>query len=194
MPLAPLNLLILNASMHSPEAPHSISAEIAEFLGRPVSESQVLQAFRELQSLGLVEEHGRGPHQRPNDAWFVATHTGQAAVERDWELVFPSTKGRTVPPALMREHRPSTFARFSIYLLIALWAAAALCNAYRGEVHYPEAFSVALVGLVFFTIAKISAIRKKSISFGSASMSPGMTALYSIGYWLMVVGALVTFG
>jgi hypothetical protein len=93
----------------------------------------------------------------------------------------------------MREHQPSTFARFSIYLLIALWAATALFNAYRGEVRYPEAFYVALLGLVFFAIAKISAIRKKAISFGSASMTPGMAALYSIGYWLMVVGALVTF-
>lgn len=95
MPLAPLNLLTLNASLHSPEAPHTISAEIAEFLGRPVSESQILQAFRELQSLGLVKEYGRGPHHPPNDVWFVATYAGQAAIERDWELVFPSTKGAT---------------------------------------------------------------------------------------------------
>ena len=93
MPLAPLNLLTLNASMQSPEAPHTISAAIAEALGRPVSESQVLQAFRELQSLGLVQEHARGPHQLPNDVWFMATRAGQAALERDWELVFPSTEG-----------------------------------------------------------------------------------------------------
>ena len=93
MPLAPLNLLTLNASMQSPEAPHTICAEIGEFLGSPVSERQVLQAFRELQALGLVEEHGRGPHQPPNDVWFIATRAGRAAVERDWDTVFPSTKG-----------------------------------------------------------------------------------------------------
>jgi DNA-binding PadR family transcriptional regulator len=93
MPLAPLNLLTLNAFMQSPEAPHTICTEIAEFLGRPVSESQVLQAFRELQALGLVEEHGRGPHQPPNDVWFIATRAGLAAVERDWDAVFPSAKG-----------------------------------------------------------------------------------------------------
>jgi len=94
MPLAPLNLVTLNASMQSPETPHTICAEIAEFLGYPVSESQVPQAFRELQRSGLVEEHGRGPHQSPNDVWFIATHAGRAAVERDWHTVFPSVKER----------------------------------------------------------------------------------------------------
>ena len=94
MPLALLNLLTLNASMQSPEAPHTICAEIEEVLGRPVSEEQVLQAFRELQALGLVEEHGRGPHKPPNDLWFIATRAGRAAVESDWDAVFPSNKGR----------------------------------------------------------------------------------------------------
>jgi len=92
MPLAPLNLLTLNASMQSPEAPHTICGEIEEFLGRSVSESQVLQAFHELRALGLVVEHSRGPHQPPNDVWFIATRAGRETVERDWDAVFPSDK------------------------------------------------------------------------------------------------------
>src|SRR2546421_12655940 len=84
MPLEPLNLLTLNVSMHSPEAPHKIRAEIPQFLGRPISEDQVLEAFHELQAQGLVEEHGQGPHEPPNDVWFIATRAGRAAVERDW--------------------------------------------------------------------------------------------------------------
>ena len=89
MPLEPLKLLTLNASMQSPEAPHTICAEISQFLGKPVAESQVAQAFRELQALGLVKEHGRGPHEPPNDVWFVATKAGRDAVDRDWDVVFP---------------------------------------------------------------------------------------------------------
>ena len=89
MPLEPLKLLTLNASMQSPEAPHTICAEIADFLGQPISEGQVLAAFRELQALGLIQEHGSGPHPPPNDVWFIATKAGREAVDREWPVVFP---------------------------------------------------------------------------------------------------------
>jgi hypothetical protein len=50
-----------------------------------------------------------------------------------------------------------------------------------------------IVGLLLFLTAKISVIRKRKISFGTGLMSEGMANLYRVGYWLMIVGILVTF-
>jgi len=93
MTLDPLSLLTLDASMQSPEAPHTICAEIAQFLGRPISETDLRETFRSLEALGLVKATGSGPHGPPNDVWFVATHVGRETVDREWDLVFPG-KGR----------------------------------------------------------------------------------------------------
>jgi len=97
MALDPLTLLTLDASMQSPEAPHTICTELAKFLGRPVSESEVLKAFRSLEALGLVEVNAHGPHEPPNNAWFIATRAGRETVDREWDLVFPDkgAKGDT---------------------------------------------------------------------------------------------------
>jgi hypothetical protein len=92
MVLAPITLLTLNASMQSPEAPHTICDEIAEFLRRPVSEDEILEAFRSLQMLQLVEVTGGGPHASPNDQWFIATPAGREIVEYQWDVVFPSNR------------------------------------------------------------------------------------------------------
>ena len=93
MPLDPLKLLTLDASMQSPEAPHTICDEMQKFLRTPITEQEVRQAFEELKRLGLVQEHGRGPHPPPNDVWFIATPEGRATVEREWDLVFPGRGG-----------------------------------------------------------------------------------------------------
>jgi hypothetical protein len=95
VPLDPLKLLTLDASMQSPEAPHTICAEMQKFLGKPVTESEVLQAFRALEALGLVQEHGRGPHEPPNDVWFIATRAGREVVDREWDTVFPGRGGNS---------------------------------------------------------------------------------------------------
>ena len=93
MPLDPLKLLTLDASMQSPEAPHTICLEIQTFLGRSITENEVLQAFRALEALGLVKEHGRGPHKPPNDVWFIATPAGRKTVDLEWDTVFPGRDG-----------------------------------------------------------------------------------------------------
>ena len=89
MPLDPLSLLTLDASMQSPEAPHTICAEIAKFLGRHVTEGEVREAFRSLEASGLVKVDRRGPHAPPNDTWFIATPAGREIVDREWDVVFP---------------------------------------------------------------------------------------------------------
>lgn len=89
MPLSPLNLLVLDASVQSPEAPHTICAEISTFLDKAVTEHEVEQAFQELEAAGLVEEYGRGPHEPPNDVWYFATAEGRKTVDREWNVTFP---------------------------------------------------------------------------------------------------------
>lgn len=94
---------------------------------------------------------------------------------------------------IMKENKLSRFGKLFIYLLFFLWVASAVINMKRGHVNHPGAFGVAIVGLSFFLIAKASVIRRKKISFGTALMSEGMANLYRLGYWLMIVGILITF-
>jgi hypothetical protein len=95
--------------------------------------------------------------------------------------------------SVMKENDPSKFGRLMFYLLFLLWVASAVINIKRGHVNHPGAFGIAIVGLLLFLTAKISVIRRKKISFGTSLMSEGMANLYRGGYWLMVVGILVTF-
>jgi hypothetical protein len=93
----------------------------------------------------------------------------------------------------MKENKTSKYGRFLFYLLFMLWVASAIFNINRGYVNNPSAFVVSIVGFIFFIIAKLSIIPKQKISFGTAKMSEGMANLYRVGYWLMVVGVLITF-
>lgn len=95
--------------------------------------------------------------------------------------------------SIMKENRPSKFGRVFFYILFLLWVASAVINIRRGHVNHPGAFGVAVIGLVFFVIAKISVIPREKISFGTSQMSEGMANLYRVGYWLMVIGVLITF-
>jgi hypothetical protein len=95
--------------------------------------------------------------------------------------------------SVMKENKPSKSGRLMFYLLFLLWVASAVINIKRGHVNHPGAFGIAIVGLLLFLTAKISVIRRKKISFGTSLMSEGMANLYRVGYWLMLVGILVTF-
>jgi predicted branched-subunit amino acid permease len=94
---------------------------------------------------------------------------------------------------VMKENNPSKFGRLMFYLLFLIWVASVVINIKRGHVNHPGAFGLAIVGLFLFLTAKITVIRRKEISFGTSLMSEGMANLYRVGYWLMVVGILVTF-
>lgn len=95
--------------------------------------------------------------------------------------------------SVMKENKPSKFGKLLFNLLFVLWIDSAVINIKRGHVNHPAAFVVAIFGLILFLIAKFSIISKKKISYGSGDMSEGMASLYRVGYWLMVVGILVTF-
>jgi len=94
VPLEPLELLALDSCVQSPEAPLTVRAEFESFLGCTVTEIEVREAFTQLVALGFAEIDSRGPHSHPNDAWFYATPAGRAAVDREWDIVFPDVRGR----------------------------------------------------------------------------------------------------
>jgi glucan phosphoethanolaminetransferase (alkaline phosphatase superfamily) len=94
----------------------------------------------------------------------------------------------------MRENELSLFSKSAIGLLVLWMALDAAVNIVNGEVRHPGAFVVVLVGVALFSVAKVSVIRRGTrISFGTSRMTENMANTYRIGYWLMIVGILVTF-
>ena len=95
---------------------------------------------------------------------------------------------------MLRENELSIVGKTFFVLLIGTQIVSAVSNIGRGEVIHPSAFVISLIGLVFFVVAKTFVIRKGvSMSFGSELMSPMMGNFYRLGYWLMVVGVILTF-
>jgi len=95
---------------------------------------------------------------------------------------------------IMKENEFSVAGKTSTLLLVLFFAIAALINIWRSHVPNPYAFILVLLGFVFFISAKTSNFKKrKIISFGIDGMSENMSDSYRLGYWLMVVGVLITF-
>lgn len=94
---------------------------------------------------------------------------------------------------IMKENQSGKWGKVAFSLLFLLWVGSAVLNVTRGHANYPTAFGVAIIGLFLFLVAKIAAIRKNRISYGAGDMCESMANLYRLGYWLMVVGALLTF-
>ena len=95
----------------------------------------------------------------------------------------------------MRHSEFSWLSRLFVLALVASAFLTALYNVARGTVVHPRAFSIVLAGLICFLVGKLSLIaRGRWVTFGTGRMSERMANVYRIGYWLMVVGALVAFG
>lgn len=85
--------------------------------------------------------------------------------------------------------------KVGILLLLALAAITAAFHIATGQVPTPGAFWITGLGFALFASAKIAVIaRGRWISFGTGAMSDGVANLYRAGYWLMILGVLVTFG
>jgi hypothetical protein len=96
--------------------------------------------------------------------------------------------------SLMKENEFGLLGKaFAVLVVVGLTGGAVL-NLWRGEVAHPELFGIALAGLALFTIAKLSIFAQgRWLSFGTKHMSPAMANAYRAGYWLMFVGAVITF-
>ncbi len=95
---------------------------------------------------------------------------------------------------IMKENEFSIVGKFSTILLILFFVVSAAINIWRNHVPQPYAFIVVLIGFTLFIAAKISNFKKgKIISFGTNDMSKSMSNFYQLGYWLMVVGTILTF-
>lgn len=95
----------------------------------------------------------------------------------------------------MRRHGELTLAGKTVtVVLVGFAAAGALSSMSRGVVPHPSAFVLVIVGLVSFLVAKLSVVRRGYlVSFGTRRMSADAANAYRFGYWLMVVGTLLTF-
>lgn len=95
---------------------------------------------------------------------------------------------------LMRESEFTLLSKILVVVMFGFVAGLAVFNIWHGQVRNPSAFIVTLLGLVLFVIAKLSVIRRKTlISFGTSSMTADSANLYRLGYWLMIVGTVLTF-
>jgi hypothetical protein len=95
---------------------------------------------------------------------------------------------------VMKENQLGHPMNFLSCVILGMLGLGALFNIYYGNVTYPKAFWVALVGFILFAVGKLSVIlKKKKLSFGTKLMTENMANLYRIGYWLMIVGLLATF-
>ena len=94
----------------------------------------------------------------------------------------------------MKENELTPVGKAGVVVLVTLACVAAISNIANGTVMNPRAFRIVLAGLVCFVIGKVSVIAQgRWVSFGTGLMSENMANIYRLGYWLMVVGILVTF-
>lgn len=95
---------------------------------------------------------------------------------------------------IMKENEFSPVGKVLVSVGVVALAAVTIVNIARGDPQHPYALGIALVGFVFFFVAKLSVVsHKRWISFGPALMSPGMADAYRFGDWLMIVGVMATF-
>ena len=96
---------------------------------------------------------------------------------------------------IFTENELSSIAKALIYfVIITLLLIITIPNMVSGEVKRPLAFFIVLPGFCLFLIAKITLFRNGLwFSLGTKQMTEGMSNLYRIGYWLMVVGLIFTF-
>lgn len=94
----------------------------------------------------------------------------------------------------MKEYQLSIIGKSLCTLLIVAIAINSLTNIFTGKISNPYMFFITLVGFLVFLYSKFSVFRQKIwLSFGTEKMTECMANCYRVGYWLMVVGILLTF-
>ena len=92
------------------------------------------------------------------------------------------------------ENDLSIFSKLLITIVVVAALSATFMNIIEGHVKNPASFIVTIFGFILFIVSKISQFRKDYIfSFGTKNMSECMANFYRVGYWLMVVGLIMTF-
>jgi hypothetical protein len=93
------------------------------------------------------------------------------------------------------ENELSIFAKTAmVFLLIIPVFFITFENIIRGEVYHPYTFAICLIGFALFLTSKISLfINGNWIQFGTKDLTENMGNLYRLGYWLMMVGSIITF-
>lgn len=83
----------------------------------------------------------------------------------------------------------------AVLLILGIAIVSAAVHIATGVVSRPGAFWLAILGFVLFAAAKFEVIASgRWVTFGTAPMSESVANLYRVGYWLITVGILATFG
>ncbi|MBI5589569.1 MAG: hypothetical protein HY881_03705 [Deltaproteobacteria bacterium] len=81
-----------------------------------------------------------------------------------------------------------------IILLVVSTVYISIHNIIKGSVANPYAFTICLLGFLLFLISKVSQFSKRAlVGFGTSHLTENTANFYSIGYWLMAVGLILTF-
>jgi hypothetical protein len=94
----------------------------------------------------------------------------------------------------MRENQLTSFTKVALVVVFIFAVIGATVNILHQRAMHPTAFLIALGGFALFATAKMSSIKRGHlVSLGTKGMSPLMANFYRLGYWLIVVGCLLTF-
>jgi hypothetical protein len=93
-----------------------------------------------------------------------------------------------------KENEFSPVGKFAVIILLVIATVTSLMNILYKHVPHPGAFVIICFGFLLFLVAKLSVIlRTRLVSFGSRFMTENMGNIYRVGYWLMVLGFLLSF-
>jgi len=89
--------------------------------------------------------------------------------------------------------RRKLVSRFLIGLCLFLLIGTSIVTIYRGDVRNPAAIIGVIIGLGLTAITKLVTVLTKSIGFGSSTFAENLEAWHWMGYWLTIMGFILTF-
>ena len=93
-----------------------------------------------------------------------------------------------------KENELSHFSKTAVALIFFMAAVSVIVNIKKGIVPDPGSFLIVSVGFILFVIPKLCMIVQKSwVDVGPSSTTESMANLHPLGYWMMMLGILLTF-
>jgi len=84
-------------------------------------------------------------------------------------------------------------SRFLVGLFLFLLIGTSPVTIYRGNVRNPAAIIGVILGLAFVLITKLVMVTTKLTAVGSNNFAKNVEAWYRMGYWLTIMGFILTF-
>jgi hypothetical protein len=90
-------------------------------------------------------------------------------------------------------NRRKLVSRFLIGLCLFLLIGTSIVTISRGNVRNPAAIIGVIIGLGLTLITKVVMLLTKSVGFGSTTFAENLEAWHRMGYWLTIMGFILTF-